>query len=157
MSARAFAQAAPRGQEFFDKGMNALVGTSVSRNDASSLDYLRQSANLGYAPAQVVLGSLYQTGRTVVREARQALDWYSAKGVICLRPQNSKTRKPETMPLEGELLDIIERCRAAAILQGKDGETRFAQYVFHHKSQSEASTRHGRWLAALLASGRWFA
>jgi hypothetical protein len=47
--------------------------------------------------------------------------------VIYLRAENSKTRKPETIPLEGQLLDIIERRRTAAILQGKDGETRFAE------------------------------
>lgn len=72
-----FGQAAPRGQELFDKGMNALAGTGMSRNDVNALEYLRQSANLGYAPAQVVLGALYQTGRSVVRDSRQALDWYS--------------------------------------------------------------------------------
>lgn len=74
--ARIGGQSATRGQELFDKGMNALVGTGQSRNDLNALDYLRRAANLGYAPAQAVLGSLYQTGRSVIRDPRQALDWY---------------------------------------------------------------------------------
>ena len=76
MGARVSAQTTAPGQEFFEKGMNALVGSGMSRSEVSALENLRQSANLGYAPAQVVLGSLYQTGQIVVREARQALDWY---------------------------------------------------------------------------------
>ncbi len=55
--------------------------------------------------------------------------------VIFLRAENSKTRKPETIPLEGDLLEIIERRRAAAILKGNNGETRFAEYVFHDNGE----------------------
>ena len=59
---------------------------------------------------------------TVSRTGRAA----TRKGddVIYLRAENSKTRKPDTMPLEGELLEIIERRRAAAVLQAEDGERR---------------------------------
>lgn len=74
--ARILGQSATRGQELFDKGMDALVGTGPSRSDLNALDYLR-AANLGYAPAQVALGSLYQTGRSVIRDPRQALEWYT--------------------------------------------------------------------------------
>jgi TPR repeat protein len=74
--ARLYGQAPTRGQELFDKGMNALVGTGLSQNDVNAVEYLRRAADLGYAPAQVVLGSLYQTGRGVVRDPGQALDWY---------------------------------------------------------------------------------
>jgi integrase len=51
--------------------------------------------------------------------------------VIYLRAEHNKTRQRETMPLEGQLLEILERRRSAAILQGKDGATRFSEYVFH--------------------------
>ncbi len=55
--------------------------------------------------------------------------------VIYLRAENSKTRKAETMPLEGELAGIIERRRAAAILKDENGGSRFAEYVFHLDGQ----------------------
>jgi uncharacterized protein len=62
--------------ELFDKGMNALVGSGVSRNDLGAVDFFRRSAELGYAPAQVVLGYFYETGNVVTSDAGQALDWY---------------------------------------------------------------------------------
>ena len=66
----------------------------------------------------------------------ESLRWSDVgEDVIYLRAENSKTRKPETIPVEGDLQDIIERRRAAAILKGKDGETRFAEYVFHDKGE----------------------
>jgi integrase len=44
----------------------------------------------------------------------ESLRWSDVgDGVVYLRAENSKTRKPETMPLEGELLAIIERRREA--------------------------------------------
>jgi len=62
--------------QLFDKGMNALLGSPASRNDVTALDSFHRSAELGYAPAQVVLGYLYQTGRFVTPEPMQAFDWY---------------------------------------------------------------------------------
>jgi integrase len=49
------------------------------------------------------------------------------EGVIYLRAENSKTRKPETMPLEGELLEIIERRRVGAVLQAEGETPRFSE------------------------------
>ena len=62
--------------ELFDRAMNALIGSGAGRSDATALDYLHRSADLGYAPAQVVLGYFYETGRIVAQEPIQALDWY---------------------------------------------------------------------------------
>jgi predicted molibdopterin-dependent oxidoreductase YjgC len=45
---------------------------------------------------------------------------------VSLRAENSKNRKRETMPLEGELRDVIEPRRAAAILKDVNGGSRFA-------------------------------
>ena len=61
--------------------------------------------------------------------------------MIYLRAQNSKVRKPETMPLEGELREIIERRRSAAILKSENGETRFAEYVFHRGGKAVGDFR----------------
>lgn len=77
--AAALGQAPASGRDpvqLFDKGMNALAGSGLSRNPVLAVDYLRRSADLGYAPAQVVLGALYQVGRDVPRQPGQALDWY---------------------------------------------------------------------------------
>lgn len=62
--------------QLFDKGMNALLGSPASRNDVTALDSFHRSAELGYAPAEVVLGYLYQTGRIVTPDPMQAFNWY---------------------------------------------------------------------------------
>jgi integrase len=72
--------------------------------------------------------------------------------VIYLRAENSKTRKPETIPTEGDLRCIIERRRAAAILKDKDGNTRFAEYVFHNDGEQIVDFRKA-WATACVAAG----
>jgi TPR repeat protein len=64
---------APR---LFEKGMNALTGLGESHNDRDAADFFRRSADLGYAPAQVVLGYFYETGTIVTQEPAQAAEWY---------------------------------------------------------------------------------
>ena len=62
--------------ELFERGMNALEGSSTSQSVLNAVDSFRRSADLGYAPAQVVLGYLYETGRGVTSDPGQAFDWY---------------------------------------------------------------------------------
>jgi len=62
--------------ELFERGMNALEGSSSSRNLLNAVDYLRRAADLGYGPAQAALGYLYETGRGVTSDPGQAFDWY---------------------------------------------------------------------------------
>jgi integrase len=71
--------------------------------------------------------------------------------VIYLRAENSKTRKAETMPLEGELLSIIERRREARTIEDEDGSKRFAEYVFHHDGQPIGDFRKA-WASACEAA-----
>jgi integrase len=71
--------------------------------------------------------------------------------VIYLRAENSKTRKPETMPLEGELQEIIDRRRAAAVIREKDKEPRFAEYVFHRDGEPVGDFRKAWATACTLA------
>jgi integrase len=52
-------------------------------------------------------------------------------GVIYLRAENAKQRTAESIPLQGELADIIERRRSARIIEAEDGTKRIAEYVFH--------------------------
>jgi tetratricopeptide (TPR) repeat protein len=70
------AAAGPSATELFGKGMNALVGSSATRSGANAIEYFHRSAELGYAPAQVVLGYLYETGRATTADPREAFDWY---------------------------------------------------------------------------------
>ncbi len=60
----------------FEKGMNALAGSSATRSSADAVQYFRRSAELGFAPAQVALGYLYETGRATPSDPGQALEWY---------------------------------------------------------------------------------
>jgi integrase len=66
---------------------------------------------------------------------------------ILLRAENSKNRKPETMPLVGELAAIIERRRAAQTTEDKNGNQRFAEFVFHSKGVPVGDFRK-RWATA---------
>ena len=62
--------------QLFDKGMNALMGSGVTRSDLDAIEYFHRSAELGFAPSQVVLGYLLETGRGGAVNLREAFDWY---------------------------------------------------------------------------------
>jgi TPR repeat protein len=62
--------------DLFENAMNALVGSSDTRSGPNAIEYFRRSAEMGYAPAQVVLGYLYETGRILTPDPREAFDWY---------------------------------------------------------------------------------
>ena len=64
------------GPGLLDQGMNGIRGSSVNRNDQDTLEFFRRSAELGYAPAQIALGYMYDTGFRVAKEPRQAAEWY---------------------------------------------------------------------------------
>lgn len=62
----------------------------------------------------------------------QTLRWTDVtEDVITLRAENSKTRKPVSVPIEGELRDIVDRRRAAQVWEDTQGNARFSEYVFH--------------------------
>lgn len=83
----------------------------------------------------------------------ESLRWSDVgEDVIYLRAENSKTRKAETMPLEGELQEIIDRRRTAAVIREKDKEPRFAEYVFHCKGEPVGDFRKA-WASACVAAG----
>ncbi len=56
--------------------MDAITGVGLSRNDFKGIDLFRQSANLGYAPAQVALAYYYDTGTVIAGNQAEALDLY---------------------------------------------------------------------------------
>jgi TPR repeat protein len=68
--------AGPTPEQLYERGMNGMTGAGQSRNELNATEYLHRSADLGYVPAQVVLGYLYETGTILTREPQQAADWY---------------------------------------------------------------------------------
>jgi TPR repeat protein len=64
---------APR---LFDQGMDALAGIGVTTSDVNAIDYFHRAADLGYAPAQTVMGYFYETGMKVPADPNAAADWY---------------------------------------------------------------------------------
>jgi uncharacterized protein len=60
----------------YERGMNAITGVGESRNDAAGVDYFRQSADLGYGPAQIALGYYYEAGVVPGNEGQPSLDLY---------------------------------------------------------------------------------
>ena len=71
-------QAAPKSpQEMYERGMNLISGTGVNRNEVEAVSFFRRSAEAGHAPAQTVMGYLYETGSVVERDPRMAADWYA--------------------------------------------------------------------------------
>jgi TPR repeat protein len=60
----------------YERGMNALTGSGTSRNEYDAARYLRDSADLGYAPAQTALGALTERGIGVTPSQTDALALY---------------------------------------------------------------------------------
>ncbi|HSZ64384.1 MAG TPA: tetratricopeptide repeat protein [Terriglobales bacterium] len=63
-------------ESLYDRGVDAITGVGPSRNDTLGIDYFRQSAELGYGPAQIALGYYYETGTVVATDPAQAVDLY---------------------------------------------------------------------------------
>src|SRR5437660_5428545 len=62
--------------ELFEKGMDALQGSSGTHSEVNAVEYFRRAAELSFAPAQVVLGYLSETGRSMPKDSRDAFEWY---------------------------------------------------------------------------------
>jgi uncharacterized protein len=63
-------------EALYERAMDAISGAGLSHNDLQALEYFRRSAGLGYGPAQVVLGYLYETGTITTGSQSEAVDWY---------------------------------------------------------------------------------
>jgi uncharacterized protein len=62
--------------QLFQKGMRALYGSRVTQSGADAIEYFRRSADLGYSPAQVMLGYFYEIGTFTPRDLAQAFSLY---------------------------------------------------------------------------------
>ena len=63
-------------QRLYERGMDAITGIGPTRNDSEAIELFRQSAQLGYGPAQIALGYYYESGTFPARDPGQALDLY---------------------------------------------------------------------------------
>lgn len=66
----------PNAARLFDIGMTAMMGVGPDRNNQAALDNIQRSAQMGYPPAEVLLGYFYDTGTIVAKEPGQAANWY---------------------------------------------------------------------------------
>jgi hypothetical protein len=66
----------PNREQLFQEGLDVLTGTGPTQNDHDAPYYFRLSAEMGYAPAQVVMGYLNDAGALPNASAREAADWY---------------------------------------------------------------------------------
>jgi integrase len=71
-----------------------------------------------------------------------SLRWEDVDGdVIRLRSVNSKNREGRTVPLVGELGDLMERRKAARRVVRKEGPTLLSEFVFHRNGKRITSIR----------------
>ena len=64
--------------------------------------------------------------------AVSSLEWVDVEtDKIVLRAINSKNRRPVTVPIVGEIAEIVARQQAARILESKAGEVVFSRFFFH--------------------------
>jgi len=83
----------------------------------------------------------------------QKLRWCDVTDdVVILRAENSKTRKPETVPLHGELAELIKRRRAVKAWHDKEGQAHISEYVFHVNGEPVGDYRKA-WHSACAAAG----
>lgn len=74
--------------------------------------------------------------------ALASLRWSDVgQDVILLRAENSKNRKPQTIPLEGDLGSIVERRRAAALIPLAKGQMQLSEFVFHRAGRPIGNIR----------------
>ena len=63
-------------EALFERAMSAITGVGPTRDEVQGVDYFRQSAEVGYGPAQIALGYYYETGTVVAKDPVRALDLY---------------------------------------------------------------------------------
>ncbi len=74
-------------------------------------------------------------------------------GVIRLEGQYTKTGKPRTLPLVGELGRIIEEQWEKRTFQARDGSTGISNYVFHSDTGGKIAYFHHTWRRACKNAG----
>jgi integrase len=83
----------------------------------------------------------------------KSLRWSDVNGDdITLRPENSKNGEARTIPLEGELGELIERRRTARKVEKKNGSVQMSEYIFHDAGKPIGEFRKS-WATACSMAG----
>ncbi len=82
----------PKAEYFL--GQHYAVGKGVPTDYTKAVEFLRQSANQGYAPAQTALGSCYAHGDGVKQDYAEAMQWYR-KAAAQGEPSRACTSRPK--------------------------------------------------------------
>jgi TPR repeat protein len=62
--------------KYYDWGMNALTSGRPRSYDKDAVNDFKVSAQGGYAPGQIMMGYIYETGIVVTKDPAEALGWY---------------------------------------------------------------------------------
>jgi hypothetical protein len=60
----------------YEDAMNKLTGVPPNRSDLRGVDLMSRSADMGYLPAQVAVGTIYDTGMYIGANPSRASDFY---------------------------------------------------------------------------------
>jgi TPR repeat protein len=63
-------------KSIYDQAMNKLTGVPPSRNEFAGIDLMNRAADLGYEPAQVALGYIYESGSVVAASPEKSAAMY---------------------------------------------------------------------------------
>jgi TPR repeat protein len=66
----------PSGNELFVQGQNLFYGKGVVKDAAKAIPFLRKSAEMGFAPAQFLLGHAYYTSEGLSKSVNDAAYWW---------------------------------------------------------------------------------
>jgi len=70
------AQFTPDPQALYQSGINKLIGSAQTQSVNGALNDLERSAQLGYVPAQIALGTMYERGDYVTATPGLAVSYY---------------------------------------------------------------------------------
>ena len=66
-----------RSEELFFQGQNLFYGEGVAKDLVKAIPFLRKSAEMGFAPAQFLLGNAYYKGKGLLKSQNDAALWWT--------------------------------------------------------------------------------
>ncbi|MGY8656728.1 MAG: tetratricopeptide repeat protein [Verrucomicrobiia bacterium] len=75
------------------EAMMSPANNCVTKDEAEAMKWYRKAAEQGYANAQSSLGFMYDLGRGVKQDDKEAVKWW--KGVGPIKEESSETDGPE--------------------------------------------------------------
>jgi uncharacterized protein len=137
--------------KLFDKGMNALTGSGVTHSPTNALDYFHRSAEMGYVPAEDVLGYFYETGALVTAEPAQAAEWYKK---AALQDDALAQWRLGQLNYAGTFLSRDLNQAADWLQKSAEHENPFAEYVLGMlKLQRSDYSKAAEWLKKAAEQG----